>query len=137
MYVQDLDIAALVKNALLHLGCSDEMVKDIDGHSTICFNFDNAPSIYLVKDEYSVWLWSRISEFNESTFTQYSSDLLAHLMKPQTYLQLGQPMLAERDGYLEYRGALHQDFLQSPESFALSLQSFFNAMSDAREIVNR
>ncbi|AMC33575.1 hypothetical protein [Janthinobacterium sp. B9-8] len=137
MDMQNLDIATLVKAALQHLGFPGGPVKDIDGHSTICFNFDDAPSIYLVKDEYSVWLWSRISEFNESAMAQYGNDLLTHLMEPQAYLQMGQPILAERDGYLEYRGALHQDFLQSPESFGFSLQSFFNSMSDAHEIVNR
>ena len=135
--MQNINIVLLVKDALVHLGCDPNVVGNIDDHSTISFDFDQNNSIYLSAEAHHVWLWSRIAEFNEQVVAMRGGDMLSHLMEPHVFLQTGHPALIVGEGYFEYKGLVHEDYLNDAPSFAAALQGFFDSMRTMTEIVLR
>jgi hypothetical protein len=60
--MQDIDIADLLRRALLNKGCSSEQVGRFDGHSNIELELTNLPSLNVEQVEGDVWFWSSVEE---------------------------------------------------------------------------
>ncbi|CAK8743598.1 hypothetical protein SODG_006734 [Sodalis praecaptivus] len=86
MYV---DIAALVREALLDSGCDPSLLGNFDSHSTIALDFNDMPSIYISSSDDDIWLWSRIAEYQDTILEQCSYNLLKELLEGAEYIRGG------------------------------------------------
>src|SRR5476651_758771 len=103
MYV---DIAALVREALLESGCNPNLLDNFDSHSTIALDFNDLPSIYISLQDEDVWLWSRLTEHNDSLLEQKAAALLEELMLGAEFIRGEQFLLSKNEGYLELKALL-------------------------------
>lgn len=131
------NIADLVKNALIDVGCNSSMIGNLDGHSTIALDFRDLPSIYITSSEEGVWVWSRLAECNESLLRHRAYELLNVLMTPFDFSLNGFPCLAKGEGYLEFKALIKEDSLLDRSRFTNALISFFGRVDSLNEMVNR
>ncbi|WP_413735598.1 SPI-1 type III secretion system chaperone SpaK [Sodalis sp. RH21] len=132
MYV---DIAALVREALLDSGCDPNLLDNFDSHSTIALDFNDLPSIYISSQEEDIWLWSRIAEYNENTLEQRAPALLGELMRSAEFIRGEQFLLAKNEGYLELKALLNPTCLTSGQNFAVALSGFFERLERFVEVM--
>lgn len=132
MYV---DIATLVREALLDSGCDPSLLSNFDSHSTIALDFNDLPSIYISSQEEDIWLWSRIAEFNENTLAQRAPVLLNELMQGVEFIRGEQFQLSQNEGYLELKALLNPQCLTSGANFAVALSGFFERLERFVEVM--
>lgn len=137
MYSYNHDLAQLVRDALTASGCSDSLIGNLDGHSTIALDFKDLPSIYITANDDGVWVWSRIAEFNQAAIDSRAPAILQHLMEGAAYMATGHPMLTEGEGYLEYKALVKEEWLADSSRFSEVLNAFFDRVEVMNEIVNR
>ncbi len=125
MYV---DIATLVRDALLGSGCDPKLLSNFDSHSTIALDFNDMPSINISKLDDDVWLWSRIAEQNDHVLEQNAQALLKELMQGVDFTLGGKLMLSESEGYLELKGLLSPSYMDCGQNFAVALSGFFERL---------
>ncbi|NDL61524.1 InvB/SpaK family type III secretion system chaperone [Acerihabitans arboris] len=125
MYV---DIAALVREALMESGCDPDLLDNFDSHSTIALDFNDLPSIYISSQDEDIWLWSRIAEYNEATVKQCAAELLTEHMRGAEFIRGEQFLLARNEGYLELKALLNPVCLQSAQNFAVALSGYFDRL---------
>ncbi|BAE75364.1 Surface presentation of antigens protein SpaK [Sodalis glossinidius str. 'morsitans'] len=125
MYV---DIAALVREALLDSGCDPSLLGSFDSHSTIALDFNDMPSIYISSSDDDIWLWSRIADYQETLIEQCSYKLLKDLLEGAEYIRGGHFSLAENEGYLELKALLQPWCLENKQNFASALSGFFERL---------
>ncbi|MFT4463805.1 MAG: SPI-1 type III secretion system chaperone SpaK [Sodalis sp. (in: enterobacteria)] len=110
MYV---DIAALVREALLDSGCDPSLLGNFNSHSTIALDFNDMPSIYISSSDDDIWLWSRIAEYQDTILEQCSYKLLKELLEGTEYIRGGHFSLAENESYLELKALLLPWYLEN------------------------
>ncbi|WP_074011926.1 SPI-1 type III secretion system chaperone SpaK [Candidatus Sodalis sp. SoCistrobi] len=125
MYV---DIAALVREALLDSGCDPSLLGSFDSHSTIALDFNDMPSIYISSSDDDIWLWSRIAEYQDPLLEQCSYGLLKELLEGAEYIRGGHFSLAENENYLELKALLLPWCLENKQNFASALSGFFERL---------
>jgi hypothetical protein len=131
------DLAQLVKDALLILGCDPAMGQGLDSHSTITLDFEDLPSLLISVQDEQVWLWSRVAEYSETVLAHKASDILTLLMQSDDTLIGGHPSLAEGEGYLELRGVLTPAMLENGERMAEALTQFFDRLSALAQLIRQ
>lgn len=129
------DIAALVREALLESGCNPNLLDNFDSHSTIALDFNDLPSIYISSQDEDIWLWSRIAEFNENILEQRASVLLTELMRGAEFIRGEQFLLTKNEGYLELKALLNPLCLENGQNFAVALSGFFERLEHFVEIM--
>ncbi len=132
MYV---DIAALVREALLESGCDPNLLDNFDSHSTIALDFNDLPSIYISSQEEDIWLWSRLAEYNDNILEQRAPALLEELMRGADFIRGEQFLLSKNEGYLELKALLNPQCLSSGQNFAVALSGFFERLERFVEVM--
>lgn len=125
MYV---DIAALVREALLDNGCDPSLLGNFDSHSTIALDFNDMPSVYISSSDDDIWLWSRIAEYQDTILEQCSYNLLKELLEGAEYIRGRHFSLAENESYLELKALLLPWCLENKQNFASALSGFFERL---------
>lgn len=121
----NIDIAYLLRETLIENGCESHKLGDFDSHSTIALEFDGHLGIYITQLEDEVWLWTRLVEENNLTFSTFAGPLLEKLMEGCGFAANGQLQLLANEGYIELRGLVHHRHLESSAQFAGALDEFF------------
>lgn len=129
------DIATLVREALLDSGCDPNLLSNFDSHSTIALDFNDLPSIYISSQDDDIWLWARIAEFNENILAQRAPVLLNELMQGVDFIRGEQFQLARNDGYLELKALLNSHCLNSGQNFSVALSGFFERLERFVEVM--
>ncbi|MEA9389624.1 SPI-1 type III secretion system chaperone SpaK [Acerihabitans sp. TG2] len=129
------DIATLVREALLDSGCDPNLLSNFDSHSTIALDFNDLPSIYISSQDDDIWLWARIAEFNENILAQRAPVLLNELMQGVEFIRGEQFQLSKNDGYLELKALLNSQCLNSGQNFSVALSGFFERLERFVEVM--
>jgi hypothetical protein len=129
------DIATLVREALLDSGCDPNLLSNFDSHSTIALDFNDLPSIYISSQDDDIWLWARIAEFNENILAQRAPVLLNELMQGVEFIRGEQFQLSRNDGYLELKALLNSQCLNSGQNFSVALSGFFDRLERFVEVM--
>lgn len=132
-----IDMAGLVQEALVHLGCPQDMGSRLDNHSTITFEFDNLGPLHLSVEDERVWLWTYVGEMHEQVLSLYGVEILTHLMQPKAFLQMEHPVLCLHDGKWLYKGLVSNKYLHSGEEFSQVLDGFLLSITDLSRILNQ
>ncbi|CAM3854961.1 InvB/SpaK family type III secretion system chaperone [Serratia silvae] len=125
-----IDIAILLREALTESGCQSDVMGDFDSHSTIALEFDGHPGILITQLQDEVWIWSRLIEDNGLTISQCSAALLEKLMQGCEFAANGQLQLASNEGFVELKGLVHAQYLETSAKFASALDEFFALSED-------
>lgn len=133
MYV---DIAALVREALLESGCDPNLLDNFDSHSTIALDFNDLPSIYISVQDEDVWLWSRIAEYNDNAIEQRAAALLQEHTRGAEFIRGEQFLLAKNEGYLELKALLKPICLENAKNFAVALSGYFERLEQFVEVMH-
>lgn len=133
MYV---DIAALVREALLESGCDPNLLDNFDSHSTIALDFNDLPSIYISCQEEDIWLWSRLAEYNDNIIEQKAPALLEELMRGADFIRGEHFLLSKNEGFLELKALLSPFCLNSGQNFAVALSGFFERLEKFVEVMH-
>lgn len=133
MYV---DIAALVREALLESGCDPNLLDNFDSHSTIALDFNDLPSIYISCQDEDIWLWSRLAEYNDNIIEQKAPALLEELMRGADFIRGEHFLLSKNEGFLELKALLSPLCLNSGQNFAVALSGFFERLEKFVEVMH-
>jgi len=119
------DLASLVREALIQSGCSEDILSDFDSHSTISLDFNDKPSILISMRDEQVWLWTKLTEYNEYTFESCYKDLFEVMIEPYSHSPTNQINYEVTDGTFELRALISENSLYEPSVFAEALNEFF------------
>ena len=131
----NVDIADLIKSALLENHCDDSIINDIDGHSTISLDFDDYPSILISTIDDNIWIWSQLGEENRTVLQFKSREILELLMQDCYFIVSNQLQLFVNDGILILKGIVHPDYLTHGSKFMEVLDGFFLVQEKFIEIL--
>lgn len=135
--MQHIDIASLLRDALVLSGCTDEQIGSFDGHSTIELELSDLPAINIGIVEEGVWFWSGVIESSDMLLDHCASDLLRFLMKGFVFARTEQLQLVDSNGILEVRVLLAESAIATPETLAEALDSYLNALTSLNELLRR
>ncbi|AWK14310.1 SPI-1 type III secretion system chaperone SpaK [Candidatus Fukatsuia symbiotica] len=137
--MENIDIAALVREALLENKCDPSLLGDFDSHSTITLDFKDSPSILVSKiqreDEHGnangedeIWVWARIEHVSPHVFEQCAGKCLCELGQNCPFTQSRQLQInyVEDQEVVELKAHIHVDYLQNGQEFAKVLSQFFD-----------
>lgn len=130
-----LDIADLVKSALVEVGCDPSLIGTLDGHSTIVLDFHDLPSIYITAMDEGVWIWSRIVDYHEAVLNNRAANILRELMKPSDYILNGFSSLCEGERELEFKVLVKEHYLSEGRLFAKALNGFFDRVESLCAVI--
>ncbi|MEB0140393.1 MULTISPECIES: hypothetical protein [unclassified Undibacterium] len=133
--MQYIDIATLVKDALLSGGCAADMIGDLDSHSTIALDFNWSPTIYVGRRDDDIWLWSRLCEYHENSVDLHAASLLKEMMKKLSWVRNDHLCFNEDQGYLELRGLVALSALEDGEKFREALEGFLERADTFRALL--
>lgn len=128
--MDDIDIAALVRESLRAGGCDASLLNNFDGHSTILLDFDDMPGILVSVVDRRVVLWSQLCDYNDHVLSQVAAQLLRLLMQPEKYSITGQLQLAIEENITVLKCVLEESCLNETlfgdalETFYLSLRRY-------------
>lgn len=126
----NIDIASLVRVALIESGCDESLLGDFDAHSTISLDFENSPSLLISMVDDNVWIWSKMFEAHETYLHHRAGVILEKVMSGCQFSITGQLQVKQNDGYLELLGMVHPSYLESSARFADALDEFFRHQED-------
>ena len=124
-----IDIAELLRSALIESGCSQSQIGTFDGNSTIEVECVNSPSLFINENEGQVWVWSRLNEENNYMLMQKSAGLLTLMMSPFVWAVNDQLQLVNDQGYLVMKCNVKPDYLENGLRFSEVLQQFFESQN--------
>jgi hypothetical protein len=128
-------IAQLIREALVHSGCTEAQIGTFDGHSTIELEFVHLPSLNIAVLDSGVWFFSKISEITPDTRRHYADALLGFLMKGFAAARTEQMQINEIDGMLEVRVLLSDDATSSPQSMAAAIEAYIESLDVLRDLL--
>ncbi|WP_338806801.1 Invasion protein B family [Pseudomonas chlororaphis] len=135
--MHNIDIASLLREALIHAGCSDQQIGSFDGHSTIELEMANLPSINIGVVDEGLWFWSTVTESGDMLLAHRSQELLRFTMEGFEFARTGQLQLVEINGMLEVRVMLADSACESAESLADAIESYLVALTALCDIVHQ
>jgi hypothetical protein len=133
--MQHIDIADLLRGALLSRGCSREQVGDFDGHSPIELELNDLPNLNVEHIDEDIWLWSAVSQSSTSMLHHCAPDLLQLLLQHCDFARGGQMQIAEANNWLELRVMLSAQAVSSVEALADALDGFLENAQRLQGIV--
>lgn len=128
------EISELVRDTLRNEGCSEQLISDFDGHSTISLDFSTIPSILISQVEDATYLWCRLDEHRMHVLEQCSARLLTLLMEPTAYSITGQFQLGEDQGYTVLK-LVAKPSVMNPSDFSDVLEEFYLTVEKFLEIL--
>lgn len=133
----NLDLASLLKEALVIGGCTDQQVGSFDAHSTIELELENLPSVYIGIVDEELWLWSTLIEASDMLLAHRSEGLLRFLMQGFAFARTEQMQLTDSDGMLSVRVLLADAAFASAEAFSDTLEGYVAALMTLFELVHK
>lgn len=133
--MHNIDIAPLLREALLISGCSDEQIGSFDGHSTIELEMANLPAINIGLIDSGLWFWSGLIEISDVLLAHRSEDLLRFLMQGCAFARTEQMQLVENNGVLELRVMLADSAYANAEAFAGTVDAYLTALTILCDLV--
>ncbi len=135
--MQHIDVAALVKSALEHIGCDSSLIGDLDAHSPIELTFNGSPNIYVDPTRDGIWLLSHISQSSEEEIRVRSEALLMSATMPREWVD-GHFVAVGREGDdLVVKGRVHADACESKEAFAEAVADFYELVVETAETMRQ
>jgi hypothetical protein len=135
--MQHIDIADLLRGALLSRGCSLEQVGSFDGHSPIELELNDLPNLNIEQIDEDIWLWSAVSESGTSMLHHCAPDLLQLLLQRYDFARSGQMQIAEANNWLELRVMLSTQAVSSIDALADALDGFLENVQRLQGIVSQ
>ncbi|MGN7915546.1 hypothetical protein [Enterobacter sp. 22466] len=131
------DLSNLLIQALDQMGISDVVQGGLDNHSTITLTMkEGNPDINLAAIDDEVWVWAKLTDFNENALAHNSSALLPLLLQhDEDCFHIGQPALYEVEGDLELRAQVKEKSLESVDAFMTMLDSYFNQLLEYKNVL--
>ncbi|EXF96143.1 type III secretion system chaperone SpaK [Pseudomonas fluorescens HK44] len=132
-----LDIAGLLREALLYSGCTDKQLGHFDSHSTIEMQMKDLPDINVGSVDGEVWVWAAVMELGPLHLNHCAVDLLQFLLQGSPWSRSGQLHLCQVEGHLELRLMSNEQALSDAQNFAQALDAFVAAMEELLGILRR
>ncbi|MGF0236986.1 hypothetical protein ACQR3P_27325 [Rhodococcus sp. IEGM1300] len=126
--MRSMDIAQLLREALLHSGCTGAQMGHFDSHSTIEMQMKDSPDISVGEVEGVVWVWASITEARPHAFDHCAVDLWQFLLEGSPWSRSGQLHLCEVNGQLELRLMCNELALCDADHFAQALDAFVGSI---------
>ncbi|MEN9639501.1 MAG: type secretion system chaperone SpaK [Bacteroidota bacterium] len=130
------DIASLVRDALLENDVDESLLNNFDSHSIIVLDFDKTPKINIGHMDDDVWMWSLLGRVNHHTLKEISEKLLSELMVGCAFTRSGQLQCDINEGVFELKALLHPSVLQDSHLFSEALKSFLDSVLKYNDIIN-
>ena len=128
------EISELVRETLRNEGCSEHLINDFDGHSTISLDFSTIPSILITQLDEATFLWCRLDEHRMHVIEQCSARLINLLMEPTAYSITGQFQLGEDQGYTVLKLVIKPSAM-NPIDFSDVLEEFYQTVEKFIEVL--
>jgi len=129
------DVASLVRESLVLLGCDEGKISQFDHHSAIELSFSSVPSIYISDNDGDVWVWSRFVDCGLDKFMSNSQKLLPILIKYHPWSRTGQVQIGEDSSDIEIKAMIHGDYCFDAENFSKALNGFYGELCGICEIM--
>jgi len=133
--MHNIDIAALLREALRESGCDESLLNNFDGHSTIELECTDMPSVLLSNNDGDIWLWAKLCEESTSLIAQKGGELLALLMEPCAFSTTDQLQLMALEGVIMLKGLVKPEHLYDGAAFAAALEEFFEQLNKFIEVL--
>lgn len=121
----DIDLADLVRQALLANGCDASVLGNFDSHSTISLEFNTLPDMLLSLQQEQVLIWMRLCEHHLPHIERCAPTLIALLMESAPYALTDQMQISEDDGYTVLKCLVKPEALQNIDAFSNALEAFY------------
>ncbi len=121
----DIDLADLVRQALLANGCDASVLGNFDSHSTISLEFNTLPDMLLSLQQEQVLIWMRLCEHHLPHIERCAPALIALLMESAPYALTDQMQISEDDGYTVLKCLVKPEALQNIDAFSNALEAFY------------
>lgn len=133
--MKPVDIADLLREALLHSGCTDSQLGHFDSHSTIELQMKDLPNINVGSVDGDVWIWAVAREFGPQHLSHCAPALLQILLQGCPWSRSGQVHLCEVEGQLELRLFSNERALEDAANFAQALDHFVAVLEELDTIL--
>jgi hypothetical protein len=128
--MKHVDIAQLLREALLYSGCTDRQLGSFDSHSTIEMQMKDLPNINVGHVEGEVWVWASVMEAGTQHLRHCAADLMQILLQGCPWSRSGQLHLCEVEGQLELRLMSNEQALCDAQHFAQALDHFVAVLEE-------
>lgn len=133
--MQDLNLAALLREALALSGCSEQQIGQFDAHSPIELVFDDLPSLHMAMLDDDVWCWSSLGEFNARTQEHFAAALFEFQLEGWAFARTGQLQFLHDDSELQLRVLLSREALSGARPLAEAIDSYIERLLALRELL--
>jgi len=121
----DIDLADLVRQALLANGCDASVLGNFDSHSTISLEFNTLPDMLLSLQNDQVLIWMRLCEHHLPHIERCAPALVTLLMEEAPYAITDQMQISDDDGYTVLKCWVKPAALQDIDAFSNVLEAFY------------
>ena len=135
--MRNLNLAKLVKEALLKTGCEPSLIQPLDEHATVQIELSDSPPLYIGKVDDRVVIWSNLCDFHDSLMTHCSKLFLDEIMEGFSYGKNGQIILRQSEGQLQLYSDFSEECLQDPVVMSEAINAFFERQTRFLEIIRQ
>lgn len=135
--MRQVDIAGLLREALVHSGCTGKQLGHFDSHSTIEMQLKNLPDISVAVVDGDVWIWAAVAEASPNVMNHCAFELMQFLLEGNAFSRTGQLHLCVIQEQLELRLMANAHALSDAEHFAQALDGFVQATETLCELLRR
>lgn len=135
--MRQVDIAGLLREALLYSGCTDRQLGHFDSHSTIEMQMKDLPNINIGEVDGDLWIWAPVREIGPQYLSHCAEGLLQILLQGCPWSRTGQLHLCKVEEQLELRLSVHEKALVDAASFAQALDHFVQVLEELCGILRR
>lgn len=130
----NIDLADLVRKALISCGCNENLLQNFDAHSTIQLEFDEKPSIFISRDdEDEIWVWSSLMSLSAKPVRDNLLESLKNstrmdeaLNKELDFSATKKLELDNDEDAIHLKVKVDPDYLYDPKKFSTVLTGFFD-----------
>lgn len=130
-----IDIASLVREALVLSGCTEQQVGQFDGHSTIELEFTDLPNLNIAVLDSGAWFWSPVVELSPAAQAHYAPALLNFLMQGFPPARTEQLQLNRIGDMLEVRVLLSEASVASPSAMAEAIEAYVERLDALQDVL--
>ncbi|WP_338524082.1 hypothetical protein NUH87_31050 [Pseudomonas batumici] len=125
-------LPTLLRESLEHLGCDKEIVGNVDQHSPIMLEFNDAASIFLAVEETHVWIYCHIKLKNHSVLDARAEDTLRIISTPRDWslVSVLTGVRNEESGEFTLSAPVKATHLENKELFASVLEDVHEAAKE-------
>ncbi|WP_174889247.1 type III secretion chaperone [Candidatus Williamhamiltonella defendens] len=137
----NIDLADLVRKALISCGCNENLLQNFDAHSTIQLEFDEKTSIFISRDdEDEIWVWSSLmpllTEPERETLLERSASLIKEKLEAECDFSATKKLELDNDeDAIHLKVKVDPDYLHDHEKFSNVLTGFFEEIETYSEML--